>query len=191
MKKLTALALALSLAGLTSSLTAWVVLNKYPCTKKTAETQHKTSFLFVLQAHKGTITQTTNGYELTLQNMDKNVLYFSDRPLRTAGFEVLSRFMNGWAKKNNSFQKSPPNAAMIHADLSTNLADIAEALPVELINPTKIAPNSWKFQLHDLNGKLKTGSYKKISLFIDSYSTNGANSTQSQPTGNIQNQWSF
>jgi hypothetical protein len=116
------------------------------------------------------IAKTDGGYTFTMKGMDDKVLYFSDRPVRKAGFITITKFMGDWAKGNNSFQANPPNAAIVHAALKTNEKGIAQAIPVELTNP--VASNDgWVFQIKDIQGKISIGSYEKISLFMDATST--------------------
>jgi len=85
--------------------------------------------------------------------MDDKVLYFSDRPVRKAGFITMTQFMGDWAKGNNSFQANPPNAAIVHAALKTNKKGIAQAIHVELTNPV-VTANGWEFHMNDLEDGL-------------------------------------
>ncbi len=94
------------------------------------------------------------------------MLYFSDRPVREAGFITVSQFMGDWAKGHNSFQANPPNAAIVHAALKTNQKGNAQALPAELSNPVA-SPNGWAFHLKDIHGKIRVGAYDGITAFVD------------------------
>ena len=133
----------------------------------TTHAKQKASFLFVLRADTGVVTKTDESYTLTLQGMDDKVLFFSDRPVRTAGCITMTQFMSDWAKGNNSFKANPPNAAIVHAALKTNDEGIAQAIPVELTNPV-LTTNGWSFKLKDLQGKISIGSYNRVSVFVDS-----------------------
>ena len=168
MNTLTRLAISLSLAGLSCSfpIAAMAATDVQTASKVTTQSKHKASFLFVLRADTGVIAKTDEGYTLTLQSMDDKVLYFSDRPVRKAGFIAIGQFMGDWAKGKNNFQVNPPNAAIVHAALKTNEKGIAQAIPVELTNPVA-SSDGWLFHLKDLQGKMNTGSYKKIVIFID------------------------
>ena len=169
MKTLTRLAISLSLLGLCCSLpvTAMASVDGQTPAKVSTEAKEKASFLFVLRAQTGVITKVGSVYTLTLKGMDDKVLYFSDRPVRKAGFITVSQFMSDWAAGKNSFQANPPNAAIVHAALKTNEKGIAQALPVELTRPV-VTTDGWKLQLNDLHGKFSIGSYNRISVFIDS-----------------------
>ncbi len=154
--------------GLTLSLPA-VVFAQVQKTAPLGEThvEEKASYLFVLRADTGVITKTNGGYTLTLQGMDDKVLYFSDRPVRKAGFITLTQFMDNWDKGNDSFKANPPNAAIVHASLKTNEKGIAHVIPVEMTNPV-ITAQGWTFDLNGLDREgLSVGSYKVISVFID------------------------
>jgi hypothetical protein len=169
MNTVTRLAISLSLVGLSCSLpiTVMATTGADTHTKVTTQSTQKASFLFVLRADTGVITKTDGGYTLTLKGMDDKVLYFSDRPVRKAGFITMTQFMGDWAKGKNSFQANPPNAAIVHAALKTNEKGIAQALPVELTNPV-ITANGWTFDLKDLQGKISIGSYNGVIVFVDS-----------------------
>ncbi len=169
MNSLTRLAVSLSLIGLTCSLpiTAMATTDAQATAKISKATKQTASFLFVLRADTGVIAKTDGGYTLTLKGMDDKVLYFSDRPVRKAGFITMTQFMNNWAKGKDSFQADPPNAAIVHAALKTNEKGFAEAIVVERINPME-SPDGWVFHLKDLQGRISIGDYDGISVFIDS-----------------------
>ena len=168
MNTVTRLAISLSLVGLSCSLpiTAMAITSADRTTLVTTQSKQKASFLFVLRADTGVITKTDGGYTLTLKDMDNKVLYFSDRPVRKAGFITMTQLMGDWAKGNNSFKANPPNAAIVHAALKTNEKGIAQAIPVELTNPV-ISANEWTFNLKDLQGKISIGSYNGVIVFVD------------------------
>ena len=169
MNTLTRLTISLSLAGLSYSLpiASIAATDAETSTKVTTVAKQKALFLFVLRADTGVISKTDGGYTLTLNGMDDKVLYFSDRPVRKAGFITMTQFMSDWAKGKNSFQANPPNAAIVHTALKTHDNNgIAQAIPVELTNPVATT-NGWMFNLKDLQGKLSAGSYNEISVFVD------------------------
>lgn len=74
--------------------------------------------------------------------------------------------MGGWATGKNSFQANPPNAAIVHGALKTNEKGIAQAIPVELTNPVASSAG-WTFHMKDIQGKISTGYYNRIDLFVD------------------------
>jgi len=167
MQLLTKLVLTLSLTGFSYALPAVAVAAIDSNTSSLAVASQKASFLFVLRATTGVITKVKGGYTLTLQNIDDKVLYFSDRPVRQAGFITTTSFMGNWQYGINSFKSNPPNAAMVHAALKKNVNGMAQAIPIELSEP-KVTANGWLFQVKDLQGKMREGSYQDVSVFIDS-----------------------
>ena len=168
MNPLTRIAVSLSLVGLTCSLpmTLMAATDEHAPATVTTHAKQKVSFLFVLRANNGVIAKTDGGYTLTLKGMDDKVLYFSDRPVRKAGFITMTQFMSDWAAGKNSFQTNPPNAAIVHAALKTNEKGIAQAIPVELTNPV-VSKDGWVFHLKDIQGNISIGSYNGIDIFID------------------------
>jgi hypothetical protein len=104
----------------------------------------------------------------TLKGMDNKVLYFSDRPVRRAGFITMDNLMSDWTKGPNSFQDNPPNAAIVHADLKTHDKGVSQAIPVELTNPV-VVEGGVMFHLKDLNGTISMGDYNGVSIFIDAF----------------------
>ena len=167
MKTFTRLTLSLSLLGLTGSIPIMATAAQQPPVTSIKANQ-EASFLFVLSAKTGVITKSDAGYTLTLQGMDDKVLYFSDRPVRQAGFIAMTQFMGDWANGNNSFAVNPPNAAIVHTALKTNTEGVAQAIAVELTHPVAVK-GGWSYQLTDLQGKLGIGTYDKVSVFVDNY----------------------
>src|SRR5579872_158337 len=90
------LLIALSLAGLACmpgiSNAATTTANNTNAvqTAKKVEVGH---YLFILRAKTGVVTKSGDGYTITLKGMNNNVLYFSDRPVRYAGYSLTSRFL--------------------------------------------------------------------------------------------------
>lgn len=79
-------------------------------------------FLFVQYADSVTLQDNV----LTLDGIEQDVLYFSDRPYRIMGRETVEDFLSDWDKGENSFETVPPNAV-----LSTKKGDeIADAVLV-------------------------------------------------------------
>ncbi|MCX6994599.1 MAG: hypothetical protein NTY13_02005, partial [Chlamydiae bacterium] len=154
--------------GLTLSLPAAVFAQvQKTASLGEAHAEEKASYLFVLRTDTGVITKTDEGYKLTLKGMDDKVLYFSERPVRKAGYITITQFMGNWDKGNDSFKANPPNAAIVHAALKTNENGIAQAIPVELQNP-EITAQGWTFDLIDLDrvGVIE-GIYDKIAIYVD------------------------
>ncbi len=170
MNPISRLTLSLALVGLTCTVPVMVQADTQSLTKPAVagKNQQKVSLLFVLKADTAVIAKDDTGYTLTLKGMDNKVLYFSDRPVRRAGFITMDALMTDWSKGPNSFQDNPPNAAIVHADLKTNDKGVAQAIPVELMNPTAV-DGGWMFHLKNLDGSVSMGDYNGVSVFVDDY----------------------
>ncbi len=84
----------------------------------------KATYLFVETARQAIFTDKT----VTLINVSKNTLWFTDRPERRFGHISTKSFIAAWLKQDSatSFKAVPPNAAFIE---STNQPDRLE--PIE------------------------------------------------------------
>lgn len=131
-------------------------------------------YLFVLEAKQANITKVNKGYEIYLSGVDKKTLYFSDRPVRKAGFVKTQKFIDAWMKPGSSFDLSPPNAAFSHADLGADNDGKVQAISVELSNPNLISESAIVFRAQKLDQKIKVGTYNDVTIFIDSADGVGA-----------------
>jgi len=79
------------------------------------------SYLFSLLLKDATFTPNTTGgtltFDLPLHSGD-NVIMFSDRPFRQTSFISFTEFISAFTSdnSNNSFQKDPPNAVLVHSE---------------------------------------------------------------------------
>ena len=171
MRKLTRLAVMLSLLALPLLSPVWAHSQASGQVGSPTKVKSHPSYrlFFMLHAEKGIISKTNNGYELTLQDLSDKVLYVSDRPVRKAGFIVLSHFMKRWELSGSSFNKTPPNAVMVHSALKTDENGVAHAVAVELSNPVKLDKGAWTFKIRVLNGPLSVGSYTGVEVFVDDW----------------------
>ena len=55
---------------------------------------------------------TFDGSRLTLKDANPNIIFFCDRPVRTAGHMTREAFMKLVSEGENSFATNPPNAAV-------------------------------------------------------------------------------
>jgi microcystin-dependent protein len=90
------------------------------------------SLLFALQGDSGTLMPTSAGhgrFVLTLRDVPSQLLWFTDRPVRSGGSISTANFVKAW--RALGFGKQPPNAviALRHG------AKRANALAVELSRP--------------------------------------------------------
>ncbi len=141
-------------------------------TLATGQIDQKTHWLFALRAQNGVISQGAQGETLTLTELDPQVLYFSDRPVRKAGFEPVGYFIKNWTRGINSFQKNPPNASITHANLPTDRDGTSQDIPIQLSNPTLDKDGSLRFKLKRLMGhQVMSNNYNDVVLYIDGEST--------------------
>jgi uncharacterized protein YjbI with pentapeptide repeats len=86
-----------------------------PAVKRThAVASLHVTLLFVTSAASGTIAPVTGSsstYSLTLQGLDRNVVWFSDHPARKAGTVPAGAFVQDWS--GYGFTSDPPNVALV------------------------------------------------------------------------------
>ncbi len=125
--------------------------------------------LFVQVAPQATLTAS----QLVLNNVYSKTIWFSDRPVRRAGFVNTSDFVKVWQKGRGkgSFNQTPPNAAMIDATVQSHHLKEVRSDVVELTSPsynekTKQLTYEVKFLKSDQAPK-NIQSFTDVSLFID------------------------
>ena len=127
--------------------------------------KQKPSFLTVLSAESGSITNVNGQFFLTLNNPDQNCLFFSDRPKRISGKVSIESFLKDWAK---TFKADPPNASLTYLKLAQNKTGTMLSVPVELIN-LQYLEGKWVFKIKRIgnNKKLVNQQLHDLTLFID------------------------
>lgn len=113
-----------------------------------------TSYLYVASAPSGSL----KGDILTLNGVP-NIVYFSDRPARTAGHLSIEKFIASWSEANEPSNENPPNAVLSVLD-NTSQNFVVEILSVESKN------DSMSFKVKELQGEIPD-SFEGASLFID------------------------
>ena len=122
------------------------------------------SAMLVLLAKSGVIRQHGHAYQLTLSGVDPRTLWFTDRPVRMAGFDLTREFIARW---HQVFSTSAPNAALVHLD--SGLPPHGQPLAAELTNPV-FQQGQLTFALQPLNNTpVHTGNIRYPVLFIDSF----------------------
>ena len=126
-------------------------------------------YLFVIRAETCTVSQNKTGQMiLTLNYVDPDMLYFSDRPVKVAGLMATNKFIMNWKKPGNGLITNPPNAALVHGTMQVSKTGIAPAIAIQLSNPIQVSANTWKFTMKNFSHtSLAPGKYKHVSLFID------------------------
>jgi hypothetical protein len=70
-----------------------------------------------------------DGSRLTLKEANPNIIFFCDRPIRTAGHLTLDAFMKLVTEGENNFKNNPPNAAISIFGASNKVTEVVVGLP--------------------------------------------------------------
>jgi uncharacterized protein YjbI with pentapeptide repeats len=104
----------LAFATLALTLAAVPVLSSAAQPRGAKPRVQKISILYVVDAGKGTLRPAGKGYRLTLGNLARNAVWFSDRPARNSGSFPTAGIVAGW--EGLGFAADPPNAALVYDD---------------------------------------------------------------------------
>lgn len=125
-------------------------------------------FLFFQKADSGHMVESSkkNCYQLILNNLNKEVLYFSDTPNKIAGY-LTPRELYVTLKHDELTKKIHPNA-VLNAYLRTNDKEFEISLAGTLENPL-LNKNKFKYQFCTFINKeyIKRGKLREVNLFID------------------------
>jgi len=120
----------------------------------------RTNWLMVLHAGEAEITETSGETLLTIGKISGNTVFFSDRPYRKYRSMDTDEFIEEW---DRYFASSPPNAAMVHAELGAD----TEIVVIELFSPV-VSGDEISFPIKIVGGDYTEGRvYKDVNLFID------------------------
>jgi uncharacterized protein YjbI with pentapeptide repeats len=111
------------LAGLLSLLALALLITPALGAEKAAKKPgvQKVSLLYALNAGSGTLKKGKGArYKLTLKGLDRNVTWFSDRPVRRTSSFPIADLAESW--QGFGFAADPPNAALTYTDRSGNSA---------------------------------------------------------------------
>ncbi len=99
---------------------------------------------------------------MTLMEVSPTIIFFCDRPVRTAGHMTLDAFIELVSEGENSFKENPPNAAL---SVFGDDGDVGQVVMV-LSKTPKIDGTTMSFEIQVLEGTMpKIGG--PIALFID------------------------
>ncbi len=129
--------------------------------------QPKAQYLFILQASTAKITRDKGSFILTLKDIDPDLLFFTDRPIRKTGLLDTATFLEAWAPKNSAFQQDPPHVALIYGELPEDKNSVRDGIDIKLLNPVALGHRSYSFNLTDLDGTVEPGTFHQVSLIID------------------------
>ncbi len=103
-----------------------------------------------------------DGSLLTLKEANPNIIFFCDRPVRTAGHMTRDAFMKLVTEGENSFADNPPNAAVSIIDAK---GEVVEAV-VTLSKKPLVSGNDMVFPIKVIDGELPNAG-ETVIMFID------------------------
>jgi hypothetical protein len=143
--------------------------------KTVASISTQKSILFSQTAGSANIKSDPNrsGWHLlTLNNVNKHTVWFTDRPQRSAGTLPTAKYVAHWDKGANSFKINNPNASLIVFQDKQGLQTEEHAV-LQLSKPQyNIKTNTLTYAIkHISNAKdgdtLTAGQFGEVALFID------------------------
>jgi len=105
---------------------------------------------------------TFDGSLLTLKEANPNIIFFCDRPVRTAGHMTRDAFMKLVTEGENSFADNPPNAAV---SIVSAKGEVTEAV-VTLSKRPVVSGNDMVFPIKVIDGELPNAG-ETVIMFID------------------------
>ena len=103
-----------------------------------------------------------DGSRLTLKEANPNIIFFCDRPVRTAGHMTRDAFMKLVTEGENSFADNPPNAAVSIIDAKGEVTEVV----VTLSKRPLVSANDMVFPIKVLEGELPNAG-ETVIMFID------------------------
>ena len=107
-------------------------------------------------------TMSFDGSRLTLKDANPNIIFFCDRPVRTAGHMDRNTFMKLVTEGENSFADNPPNAAVSIIDAKGEVTEVV----VTLSKRPLVSGNDMVFPIKVIDGELPNAG-ETVIMFID------------------------
>ena len=107
-------------------------------------------------------TMSFDGSRLTLKDANPNIIFFCDRPVRTAGHMDPNTFMKLVTEGENSFADNPPNAAVSIIDAKGEVTEVV----VTLSKRPLVSGNDMVFPIKVIDGELPNAG-ETVIMFID------------------------
>ena len=107
-------------------------------------------------------TMSFDGSRLTLKDANPNIIFFCDRPVRTAGHMDRNAFMKLVTEGENSFADNPPNAAVSIIDAKGEVTEVV----VTLSKRPLVSGNDMVFPIKVIDGELPNAG-ETVIMFID------------------------
>ena len=105
---------------------------------------------------------TFDGSRLTLKEANPNIIFFCDRPVRTAGHMTRDAFMKLVTEGENSFADNPPNAAVSIINAKGEITEVV----VTLSKRPLVSGNDMVFPIKAVEGELPNAG-ETVIMFID------------------------
>jgi hypothetical protein len=105
---------------------------------------------------------TFDGNRLTLKEANPNIIFFCDRPVRTAGHMTRDAFMKLVTEGENSFADNPPNAAVSIIDAKGEVTEVV----VTLSKRPQVSGKDMVFPIKVIDGDLPNAG-ETVIMFID------------------------
>ena len=103
-----------------------------------------------------------DGSLLTLKDANPNIIFFCDRPVRTAGHMTRDAFMKLVTEGANSFADNPPNAAVSIIGAKGEVIEVV----ITLSKRPLVRGNDMVFPIKVIDGKLPNAG-ETVIMFID------------------------
>ena len=105
------------------------------------------------------------GSVLTLHDVSRSTLYFSDRPERVVGHVTSEMFVDLWDQGENSFAENPPNAVLAFLEPGDDVpVDV-----VSVIRNPRMEGTALSYDIELLEGKMPAHAKGGVTLFIDPF----------------------
>ena len=105
------------------------------------------------------------GSVLTLHDVSRSTLYFSDRPERVVGHVTSDMFVDLWDEGENSFAENPPNAVLAFLEPGD---DVPEDVVTVIRNP-RMEGTALSYDIEVLEGEMPAHAKGGVTLFIDPF----------------------
>ena len=102
---------------------------------------------------------------LTLDDVSRATLYFSDRPERVVGHVTWEMFVDTWDEGENSFSEDPPNAVLAFLEPATkHPVHIVTVIETPRMNRSSLSNDNRGARRH-----MRADAKRGVTLFIDSF----------------------
>lgn len=115
-------------------------------------------FLFVIRA----ASVSYDGSRMVLNDVDPNITWFCDRPVRQAGHMTMQALKQLVSRGDNNFNENPPNAAVSVFQPDGSISDAVVVLP----SAPKVEGSIVDFEVREVDGTLPEKGNATV-VFVD------------------------